>query len=237
MRAGGKILASIMNQLEPHVKDGVSTKDLDELAFALCKKNNVKPAFLGYEGFPATLCVGVDDIAIHGIPSKTEVLRNGQTISLDMGILYEGFYSDHAKTFAVGNIDPNGKKLLATTKLALDAAIMQAIDGNHVGDIGFAMEQIVKLAGFSVIKVMVGHGLGRELHEDPQIPCYGRRGTGELLQAGMTIAIEAMVNEGTSELIFEDDGWTTHTADGKRSALFEHSVLVGKENAEILTIE
>jgi len=193
-------------------------------------------AFLGYQDYPALLCVGVDDVAIHGIPNDEEILIEGQIISIDMGIIYEDMYLDHARTVAVGEIDDEGKKLLESTRLAMKAGIAQAVDGKYTGDIGYAMEQVTDMAGLSVITAMTGHGVGRKLHEEPSIPCFGERGTGTRLEAGMTIAIEAMVNEGDPEIEFLDDGWTTVTKDGMRSAIFEHTVLVGKKAPEILTI-
>lgn len=237
MRKGGKILAEIMDLLGTKVVPGMVTQEIDDYAVALCKKNKVKPAFKGYNDYPATICIGIDDIAIHGMPDKQTVLEEGQTVSIDMGIVYEDMYLDHAKTFAVGKINEEAEKFLAVSKLALKAAIAQAVEGNTTGDIGYAMEQVAVMGGYSVITVMTGHGIGKKLHEDPAIPCFGIRGKGDKLKAGMTLAIEAMINEGSPDLIFEDDGWTTRTADGRRSALYEHTVLVKKGPAEILTIK
>ena len=237
MRKGGKILALIMEKLEEKIKPGVSTKQIDELAIALCKQNNVEPAFLGYEGYQAATCIGIDDVAIHGIPSETELLEDGQTVSVDFGIKYLGYYLDHAQTYAVGKVDRDGVKLIESTRLALKAAIKQVKPGNTVGDIGFAIEQVATMSSFSVITAMTGHGVGKDLHEDPAIPCFGDRGKGQKLRAGMTIAVEAMINEGGPDLILENDGWTTVTADGKRSTIFEHTVLVTAKGGEILTIK
>lgn len=236
MRAGGKILAEILDEVVSKVEQGVTTAELDQTAEALCKKHGVVPAFKGYQDYPAILCVGVDDVAIHGIPSEEEILIEGQTISIDMGIIYQDMYLDHAKTVGVGKIDPEGEKLLRSTELAMKAGIAQATEGKATGDIGFAMEQVADMAGLSVITAMTGHGVGRQLHEEPSIPCFGERGKGTKLKAGMTLAIEAMINEGGSELEFLSDGWTTVTKDGMRSAIFEHTVLVGKKTPEILTI-
>ncbi|HLD03941.1 MAG TPA: type I methionyl aminopeptidase [Candidatus Dojkabacteria bacterium] len=235
LRTAGRILAEIVSELEQHVTEGISTGELDQQALDLCKKNNVIPAFTGYNGYPKVLCTGVNDVAVHGIPSYEEVLKNGQIVSLDMGIIYQGFYSDYAVTVPVGKVDNQGIKLIEVTKLALQAAINNAVAGKNIGDLGYVMEQIARLSGFNVIKVMVGHGIGRKLHEEPEIPCFGRRGTGIKLLERMTLAIEAMINEGSSEITFEKDNWTTRTKDGKRSAIFEHTVVVGKEKAEILT--
>lgn len=237
MKEAGKILAEIHENLKMMIEPGVTTGEIDRQAAALCKKYQVIPAFKDYQGFPATVCVGVDDVAIHGIPSDKEFLSEGQIISIDMGVIKGGFYSDQAFTYGVGKIDEEAERLLATTALALDAAIMQAKPGNHIGDISAAMQQVTELAGFNVIRDMVGHGIGQELHEDPQIPCYGRAGSGELIKAGMVFAIEAMVNEGSSELAWGDDNWTTYTDDGMRSAIFEHTVAITSKGAEILTIK
>lgn len=237
MRDAGMILADIHENLKELVAPGVTTAEIDQAATALCKKYQVIPAFKNYQGYPATICVGVDDVAIHGIPSEKEYLSAGQIISIDMGVILDGFYSDQAYTYGVGEIDEEAQRLLSTTALALNAAIMQTKPGNHIGDISFAMQQVTELAGFNVIRDMVGHGIGRELHEDPQIPCYGKAGSGELIKEGMVFAIEAMVNEGSSELAWGEDNWTTYTADGMRSAIFEHTVAVNATGAEILTIK
>ncbi|KXK26200.1 MAG: Methionine aminopeptidase 1 [candidate division WS6 bacterium OLB20] len=236
MRKGGKILAEILHEIAASVSPGMTTGELDRMAAALCKKHDVKPAFLGYQDYPAILCVGVDDVAIHGIPSDEEILIEGQTISIDMGIIFKDMYLDHAVTVGVGTIDEEGEKLLHSTELAMKAGIAQAVAGKHTGDIGYAIEQVALLAGLSVITAMTGHGVGRKLHEEPSIPCFGERGKGFRLVAGMTVAIEAMINEGTGDLEFLSDGWTTVTQDGMRSAIFEHTVLVGDKSPEILTI-
>lgn len=237
MRKAGKILAEILGELTEMVKPGITTQDLDDKAMALCKKYNVQPSFLGYEGFPAAICVGVDDVAVHGIPSTEEILLEGEIISIDMGVILEGYHSDSAVTVAVGEIDTDAQRLMETTRLALKAAIKQAVEGNRIGDIGFAIENVANMAGFSVIKQMTGHGIGKELHEAPEVPCFGEKGKGEQLIAGMTIAIEPMINEFDSWIEFDADGWTTRTEDGGRSAIFEHTIVVGKKAAEVLTIK
>lgn len=235
MRQAGKILDRITKGLVEKVKAGVSTLDLDQFANDLCKKNNVKPAFLGYRDYPATACFGVNSVVVHGIPCEEEVLRGGDIISVDMGIIYKGFYSDKAVTVGVDRIERNAQKLINCTRDALYAAIRQVREGNTIGDLGFAIQSVAELAGFSVVRRMVGHGIGRNLHEEPQIPGFGERGEGIELKEGMTLAIEAIINEGDSEIRFQDDGWTTKTQDGKLSALFEHTVAVRKSGSEILT--
>lgn len=236
MKSGGSILHDILMTLQERVSPGVSTGELDRLAEDLCKKHKVQSAFKGYNGYQATICTGVDDVAVHGVPSDDEIVEDGQILSIDMGIIHENYYSDSAVTVAVGEVDETGLRLLETTKLALDKAIDVAIEGNTVGDIGYVIESIANLAGFSVITQMTGHGVGRKLHEEPFIPCFGNPGEGEILKTGMTIAIEPMINEGESEIYIEDDGWTSRTADGKRSAIFEHTIAVDKRKAKILTL-
>lgn len=236
MRKGGRLLAEILSDIVAEVKPGITTEDLDNRARALCKKHSVKPAFYGYFDYPAYICVGIDDVAIHGMPSKSDVLVEGQIISIDMGIIFEDLYLDHATTVAVGSIDSKAERFLSSSKLALQAGIKNAKVGGFVGDISNAIETVASMSGYSVITEMTGHGVGRSLHEDPSIPCFGKKGTGEMLKEGMTLAIEAMINEGDSELIHLDDGWTTLTVDGKRSALYEHTVLISKKGPEILTI-
>lgn len=237
MRKAGKVLAKILNQLAKEVKPGVSTKYLDQTAADLCKLYQVKAAFLGYNNYPAHICVGVDDVAVHGIPSDTQILKSGQIVSIDMGVIMQGYYSDSAITVAVGQIDQQAQRLLDVTRLALKSAIAKAVEGNRVGDISNTIEEIATLSGFSVIEDLTGHGIGKALHEEPAVPCFGQAGTGSLLKAGMALAIEPMINQGSADLIFEADGWTTRTADGKLSAIFEHTVIVGKKQAEVLTIE
>lgn len=235
MREGGRMLADIMREIVSNAKVGNSTLGLDKIANDLCKKNKVKPAFLGYMDYPATACFGVNDTVVHGIPSKDEILNEGDIISIDMGIIYKDFYSDHAVTVGIGDIPENAQRLINTTKNCLDTAVEKATAGNKIGDIGFTIQSIAELAGFSVVKQMVGHGVGRNLHEDPQIPGFGNRGEGLELKEGMTIAIECIINEGDEGIKFLDDGWTTKTDDGKLSALFENSIAINKNKAEVLT--
>lgn len=235
MRRAGKILSQIVKRLVKKTKVGVSTYDLDCLAFDLCKKYRVKPAFLNYNGYPATGCFGVNDTVVHGIPSKNEILMNGDVISIDMGVILEKYFSDMAVTVGVGKISKSAQKLIDTTKNCLYTAIKYACDGNTIGNLGNAIQTVAELSGFSVVKQMVGHGIGKNLHEEPQIPGFGVPGEGMELKEGMTIAIEAIINQGDEGIRFLDDGWTTKTTDGKLSALFEHTVLVGRGKAEILT--
>lgn len=229
------MLGEIVEKLGGMVKVGISSWDIEEEARALLKIYKVKPAFLNYHGYPCVSCVGVNDTAVHGIPNKNEILKEGDIISIDMGLIYQGMYLDHAITVPVGKVSDESEKLINVTRDARNAGINQAKAGNRVGDISNAIQTIAELAGFSVIRQMVGHGVGYELHEPPQISCFGEKGTGEVLEEGMTLAIEAMINAGGSEILILDNKWTTKTQDGKNSAIFEHSIVVGRKKAEILT--
>jgi methionyl aminopeptidase len=235
MRHGGKILNQCIKEVQRNVNEGVSTYKLDKIARSFCKKNNVIPAFLGYRNYPSTMCIGVNDVVVHGIPSKEEILESGDIVSLDMGIIYKDLYVDKAVTVGVGKITEQASQLIKTTSQCLFDALSKAVGGNTIGDIGFAIESRSISKGFSVVKQMVGHGIGRSLHEDPQIPGYGVPGEGKVLQSGMTLAIEAIINQGTDEIVFLDDGWTTKTKDGSLSALFEDTVLVLDHSYEVLT--
>ena len=235
MRQGGKILAQIMEVLLPKIKIGISTYDIEELLTDLFKKYKVKPAFKDYQGYTAIGCYGVNDVVVHGLPSKEIVLNRGDILSIDMGLIYKGFYSDMARTIGIGELSKNAQRLIDTTRLALANATGVVQEGNTIGDIGNAIESTVELAGFSVVKQMVGHGIGKNLHEQPSIPGFGEPGEGQVLKKGMTLAIEAIINEGSDEIKFLDDGWTTKTKDGKLSALFENTVLVKQDKYEVLT--
>lgn len=234
MREGGKIIVEILREVLDHVEPGVTTKQLDELAESLCELKGVKPGFKGYEGFPNTICVGPNDNVVHGIPDDRN-LEEGDILSVDMGIVYEGVYLDMARTVGVGKIDSKTQKFLDTVEKSLYNAIEQAIPGNKVGDIGYAIQSTVEPVGYSVVREMVGHGVGERLHEEPMIPGVGEKGVGGGLYEGQTLAIEAIVNMGESGIkISKKDGWTSKTLDGSLSALFENSVIVAQE-PEILT--
>lgn len=234
MRHGGRILVDIMKSLVSMVQPGVTTKELDVYAEKLCKKEKVKPAFKGYENYPATICVGPNDVVVHGIPDDKE-LEEGDIVSIDMGIVYKGVILDMARTVPVGSVAKDVRIFLETVEEALKNACTEAKIGNSIGDIGHAIESTVVPAGYSVVREMVGHGVGYALHEEPMIPGYGSPGKGSELYDGQTLAIEAIINEGAPRIsISKDDGWTSRTKDGKLSALFENTVLVSKES-EILT--
>ncbi len=241
LREGGKILASVHSALVKHVKIGVSTKDLDNIAIELIKKAGGEPAFLNYkpEGvstpFPATLCVSVNNEIVHGIPKENKILKDGDIVSLDLGVKYKGLFTDAAITVPVGKISKADKKLLDVTKEALNVGIEQARVGNTVGDIGYAIEKYIKPYKYGIVKDLSGHGVGKYIHEDPYIPNYGKAGKGEKLTEGMVIAIEPMINAGTSRISVDRDGWTIKTADASRSAHFEHTVAITKNGPIILT--
>ena len=242
LKEGGQILARILNELKLKAVPGVSTKELNDLADELCKKYNVRPTFLNYQPhsaprpYPASLCVSINDEIVHGIPNeKPRVLNNGDVVSLDMGIEYKKLITDSAITVGVGEIDSKAKKLLELTEKALYAGIDAAVVGAKTGDIGVAVEKIIKPAGFGLPVELGGHGVGYEVHEDPFIANFGKKGQGATLKPGMVICIEPMVNEGTAKAIFEDDGYTVRTADGKRSAHFEHTVAITESGPKILT--
>ncbi len=229
-RLVGKTLAEVAKLIQP----GVNTLTLDKRAEEFIRDNNAIPGFLGYSGFPNTLCISVNSQVVHGIPSNYE-LKEGDIVSVDCGVLKNGFFGDSAYTFAVGEISEEHKKLLRVTKESLYLGIKQAVDGKRVGDIGFAVQQHCESNNLSVVRELVGHGVGRNLHESPEVPNYGKRGQGPKLRKGMVIAIEPMVNLGTRQIIFERDGWTTHTKDHKYSAHFEHTIAVGATEADILS--
>lgn len=234
LRKAGKILSSIISQVGSSLKPGMTTKDIDAKALALMQEHGVKPAFKGYRGFPASSCISVNETIVHGIPNQ-RVIRNGDIVSIDLGIIHEDYYSDTAFTVGVGPISPENKRLLEVTEAALYKGIEQANSGAYLSDISHAVQQYVELHGFSVVRDFVGHGIGRQLHEDPEIPNYGPAGKGPVLKEGMVLAIEPMVNVGSHRTKILNDGWTVVTEDGRASAHFEHCILITASKAEILT--
>jgi methionyl aminopeptidase len=239
MRKANRIVAEILAELAAAVRPGITTDELDRLAEELTYKNGARPAFKGYKPadvvYPKSLCVSVNDEIVHGIPSGRK-LKAGDIVGLDFGVVYQGFYGDAARTVAVGDVPESTRRLLSITRDSLYAGIEQARAGNRVGDIGRAVQEVVERAGYSVVTEFAGHGIGRRLHEDPQVPNYFRRGMpNPRLVEGMAIAIEPMVNEGGPELEILPDGWTAVTADGKLSAHFEHSVAITSNGPLILS--
>lgn len=239
IRESSKIVAEVLALIGSRIKPGVHTKELDEIAERYIRSRGGTPAFKGYGHdrknlFPASLCISIDDEVVHGIPNGRP-LEEGQIVSVDVGVRKNGYFGDSARTFAVGRVSEEKLRLMQVTEESLYKGIEQAVAGNHVHDISFAVQKYVEANGFSVVRDLVGHGVGRSLHEDPAIPNYGDPGTGVRLKEGMVLAIEPMVNAGTYKVHFGDDGWTVRTADGKPSAHFEHTIVVHKGEPEILT--
>jgi len=218
------------------VRAGVSTLDLDRMAEEFIRAEGGEPAFKGYRGFPASICASVNEEVVHGIPSAKRILKEGDVISLDIGVRKGGFYGDAARTFPVGDITEAARRLLEATERSLQAGIEMARPDGRVSDISAAIEREVKRSGFSVVRALVGHGVGRELHEEPQVPNYGRPGEGPRLRAGMVLAIEPMVNLGGADVVTLSDQWTVVTADRQLSAHFEHTVAIGEDGPEILSL-
>ncbi len=223
MKEAGRITGEALCLAGEAVKEGVSTKHLDDIIRNHIVKSGAKPSFLGYGGFPASACISINDEVIHGIPSKNKILQDGDIVKIDVGAFYKGFHGDSANTFAVGNISDDAKKLIEVTKISFEKGIEMAMPGNRLGDIGSAIEGYVKENGFSVVRQFVGHGIGKELHEDPSVPNYGTAGHGVKLFKGMALAIEPMVNLGSADVYILPDGWTVKTKDGKLSAHYEHT--------------
>jgi methionyl aminopeptidase len=226
----GKTLAEVAGYIKP----GVTTKKLDKVAEAFIRDNLAEPGFKGYHGFPATLCTSVNDVVVHGIPGNYE-LKDGDIISIDCGVKKNGYFGDSAYTFAVGEVAQDVLLLMKRTKEALYLAIEVAVAGKRIGDIGYSVQHYVEGFGYSVVRDLVGHGLGKALHEKPEVPNFGRRGSGKELKAGMVLAIEPMINLGIKNVFQERDGWTIRTRDNKPSAHYEHDVVVRKDKAEILS--
>ena len=235
MRDSGRIVAEILELLQARIKPGITTLELDQLAEAECRKRQARPAFKGYGGFPFSICASPDEKVVHGFPDHRP-LEEGSILSVDFGVVYRGFYGDSAFTAAVGKLSPKVQHLVDTTKRSLALAIEQVRTGNWLSDVSRAVQTCAEMEGFSVVREFVGHGIGRELHEEPQIPNFVIGGEqGPRLRPGMTLAIEPMINEGSAGVKVLGDGWTAVTQDGKLSAHFEHTVAVTEHGAEILT--
>ena len=237
MAEGGRILGRTLATLRAAVRPGVTTLDLDLMAEEFIRSHEgATPAFKGLYGFPGSVCISVNHEIVHGIPSKKRTLVEGDIVSLDVGVKYDGFYTDAAQTVAVGAISAQDQRLLDVTRESLEAGIAAAVPGNHVGDIGHAVQTVVERAGFSVVRELVGHGVGHGPHEDPQVPNHGKPKRGTKLVPGLTIAIEPMVNAGLPGTRTLPDRWTVVTVDGKRSAHFEHTVAVTEDGPRVLTL-
>lgn len=234
IRESAQILGKAHGEVAKQVKAGVKTKDLDKIAEEFIADHGAKASFKGYNGFPSTLCISVNEAVVHGFPSEYE-LKDGDIISIDCGVFYKGFHSDSAYTYPVGEVSPEILALLKATKESLYKGIEEAKFGNRIGDVAFAVQKYVEDRGYTVVRELVGHGLGRSLHEGPEVPNYGKRGRGPKLNEGLVIAIEPMVNLGVRNIVQESDGWTIRTRDRKPSAHYEHTVAVFKDRTEILT--
>jgi len=236
MRAAGRISQRALRLAGEAVEPGVTTKEIDSIVQKYIEGQGATPSFLGYGGFPASACISVNNVVIHGIPTEKRVLRQGDIVSIDIGACFEGYHGDNAWTFACGDISDEARRLLDTTEEALFKGIKAAVPGARIGDIGYAVQKCVELRSYSVVRDFVGHGVGAKLHEDPSVPNYGVPGTGTLLRPGMAVAIEPMVNMGSYKVRVLKDKWTTVTVDGKLSAHFEHTLAITPDGPVILTL-
>ncbi len=235
MAAAGRLLNSVITEMRGACQAGVSTGDLDRLADKLIRAGGARPGFLGYQDFPKSTCISVNDEVVHGIPGK-RLVRDGDIVSLDLGLVLEGFWADMGCTVPVGRVSAEAERLIRVTEEAFWAGVEKARPGGRLGDISAAIQAHVEGAGYSVVREFVGHGIGRNMHEDPQVPNFGLAGTGPELKPGMTLAIEPMVNAGAPGVYIKPDGWTVMTADGRLSAYFEHTVAVTAEGPRVLTL-
>lgn len=235
MREANQLVGKTLGELAKHIKPGISTLYLDQIAETFIRDHGAEPAFLGYGGFPNSICASVNDHVVHGIPSAKTILEEGDIISIDCGTILNGFVGDSAYTFCIGETSEETKQLLRTTKDALYQGISEAKVGNRVGDISNAVQTYCESRGYSVVRELVGHGIGKKMHEEPEVPNYGRKGNGSLLRSGMCICIEPMINMGVRNVVFEKDGWTVRTKDGKKSAHFEHCIAIRPEGPMILS--
>ncbi len=234
MRTAGRVVGGFLRLIEKEIKPGVTTKRLDEIAEEFIRSHGTVPAFKGYYGYPATICASVNEEVVHGIPGP-RVLKEGDIIGVDVGAIFKDYYADAARTFAVGRVGEEDERHMAVTQKSLEEGIAKAVEGNRLSDISWAVQSFAEKSGFSVVREYVGHGIGKHLHEEPQVPNFGPPGNGPRLLEGMTLAIEPMLNRGTHEVKVLDDGWTVVTRDGQRSCHFEQTVFVGKKKAEVIT--
>ena len=235
LRESNQIVAKTLAEVGKYIQPGVTTKYLDQIGEDFIRSCGAVPSFLNYNGYPASLCISINDVVVHGIPSVNNVLKEGDIVSVDCGAYKNGYHGDSTYTFRVGDVDEKVVALLRTTKEALYLGIEQAIDGNRLGNIGNAVQTHCQKRGYTVVREMVGHGVGRHLHEEPEVCNFGKKGSGPMLKEGMVIAIEPMINMGSRNIVIDRDGWTTRTADHKPSAHFEHTVAVRRGKAEILS--
>lgn len=235
MREAGRVVAEMHERIRAAIRPGVTTRQLDQVGRDVIERRGATSNFLGYHGFPAVICASPNDVIVHGIPGEI-VLQEGDIISIDCGAVVEGWHGDAAFTAGVGEISAEARRLIEVTEASLHAGIAAMVDGNHIGDIGAAVQQVVEAAGYSVVTEYVGHGIGRAMHEHPEVPNHGRPGTGGRLHTGMTLAVEPMVNVGTAETFLTEDGWTVVTADEALSAHFEHTIAITEDGPMILTL-
>ena len=236
MRESGRLLGIVHDELGKAIRPGISTKDIDKLGEELIRSFGCVPNFLNYHGYPASICVSVNNEVVHGIPRTDHILKEGDIVSLDAGLIYKGYHSDAARTYAVGEITPEAEKLITVTKQSFFEGIKMAKAGNHLYDISNAIASYVTSFGYGIVRDLVGHGIGTKLHEDPQIPNFAQKRKGLRLQSGMTLAVEPMINMGTGDVVWLDDKWTVVTADGKYSAHYENTILITEGEPEILTL-
>lgn len=236
MRESGRILAKVLDELQAMVRAGITTLDIDKKCAELIRKYDCTASFLNYNGYPASICISVNDEVVHGIPNKNRILKDGDIVSLDCGVIYQGFHSDAARTVPVGQISKEAQRLIDVTKQSFYEGIKFAKAGHHLHEISEAIQTYVEAHGYSVVRDLVGHGIGRALHEDPQIPNFSQKRRGPKLEAGMTLAIEPMVNAGRYDVYWEDDDWTVVTADGSLSAHYENTILIKDGEPELFTI-
>ncbi len=236
MRVSGAVLAQILNEMAEMLGPGMSTMDVDEYAERRCAELKVIPAFKGYRGFPGSVCVSVNEQVVHGVPSRSKILKEGDIVGLDFGVIREGWYADSARSVGVGKVSVQAQKLVDATAEGLRLGIEQCREGNRVFDIGHAIQKYVESFGYGVVREFVGHGIGKSLHEEPQVPNFGPKGKGVPLKAGMVLAIEPMINAGSPEVRVLEDGWTAVTADSSLSAHFEHTVAITRDGPKILTL-
>jgi methionyl aminopeptidase len=234
LRASNMLVSRTLAEVAGHIRAGVTTLELDTIAETFIRDHNALPAFKGYAGFPNTLCTSVNDEVVHGIPSAY-ALKDGDIISVDCGVILDGYYGDSAFTFAVGEVRPEVLRLLEYTRAALDAGVKEAVAGNRLGDISHAVQSKAESGGYSVVRTLVGHGIGKHLHEGPEVPNFGKKGAGARLERNLVICIEPMINMGTKNTSVQSDGWTVRTGDGKPSAHFEYAVAVREGKADLLT--
>jgi methionyl aminopeptidase len=234
LRVSGRLAARLLNAVCAEVRAGVTTADLDAVGARFIKENGAKPAFLNYRGYPAHICVSVNDEIVHGIPGRRKI-RDGDIVSVDVGLFYDGWCGDTARTVAVGKISKEAERLMQVSEHSLEESMKLALAGNRLGDISHAMQSIAEAGGYNVLRSYGGHGIGRAMHEDPHVPCVGKPGTGIRLVPGMVLALEVMVNAGTKEVVHKSDGWTVLTADGALAAHYEHMVAITEKGTEVLT--